>query len=63
MLQDFFDQFQAASLMFEKFNLAALQNSLILQQIFLHCASTNLNAYFAIAGKRCQLNSHHPAKK
>ena len=34
MLRDFFDQFQAASVVFAKFNLAPLQNYLILQQIF-----------------------------
>ena len=31
MLQDFFDQFQTASIMFAKFDLTALQNSVILQ--------------------------------
>ena len=62
MLQDFFDQFQAASLMFAKFNLAALQNSLILQEIFLHCESTNSQAYFAIAGKRSQFILITPPK-
>ena len=34
MLQDFFNQLQAATFMFAEFDLAALQNSLILQQIF-----------------------------
>ena len=52
MLQDFLNQFQVASFMFAKFDLAALQNSLILQQIFLQCVSTNLHVYFTIVGHK-----------
>ena len=37
MLQGFLYQFRTASFMFPKFDLAALQNSLILQQIFFVC--------------------------
>ena len=35
-----------------KFDFAALQNSLILWPIFLQCASTNSQVYFAIVGSK-----------
>ena len=48
--------------MFAKFDLAALQNSLILQEIFLQCGNTNSHVCYAIVDKRCQFNSHYPDK-
>ena len=56
MMQDFFDQFQAASFIFAKFDLAELQNFLVLQQIFLHvqaqiCSSTLQFLIFDVSEK------------